>query len=232
MIRIEPVSSLDLRCLEGGWDFAHQNREAIDRHWLGIVAEKPSLWNGQVLLCTGATAADGRFTATFAETDYASFVAWRDWGRPDASVCNCFGVAAAFSSDGALVLGVMGGWTLNAGKAYPPSGTLEPKDVRADGSVDLFGNMRTELLEETGLDLHHSNAGETIAIFEGPRLAIARRHDFELRFAEMEQRFAEHAAREEHPELAAIEPVWSASQTDLRMPPYAAEIIRYFVSAT
>ena len=52
-----------------------------------------------------------------------------------------------------LVVGVMGDWTLNAGKAYPPSGTLEPKDVRSDGSVDLYGNMRTELLEETGLEV-------------------------------------------------------------------------------
>jgi hypothetical protein len=232
MIRIAPVSSLDLRCLDGGWDFAHRNREAIDRHWLGIVAEKPTLWNGQILLCTRAEAADGHFAASFAVTDYASFVAWRDWGRPDSSVCNCFGVAAAFSSDGAMVLGVMGGWTLNAGKAYPPSGTLEPKDVRADGSVDLFGNMRTELLEETGLDLHHSIAGETVAIFDGPRLAIARRQDFALTFADMEKHFAEHAAREEQPELAAIEPVRAASQVDSRMPPYAAEIIRYFISAT
>ncbi|WP_373504734.1 NUDIX hydrolase [Aestuariivirga sp.] len=232
MIRIELVTSLDLRCLDGGWDFSHRNREAIDRHWQGIATEKPALWNGQVLLCTGATAANGHFAATFTETDYASFVAWRDWGRPDASVCNCFGVAAAFSSDGAMVLGVMGGWTLNAGKAYPPSGTLEPKDVRPDGTVDLFGNMRTELLEETGLDLHHSTVGDMVAIFEGPRLAIARRHDFALSFAEMEKRFAELSASEENPELAAIEPVRAASQIDSRMPPYAAEIIRYFISST
>jgi hypothetical protein len=28
------------------------------------------------------------------ETDYASFLAWRDWGCPDAGVCNVFAAAA------------------------------------------------------------------------------------------------------------------------------------------
>ncbi len=47
------------------------------------------------------------------------------------------------------------------GKAYPPSGTLEPKDVRPeDGTVDIAGNMRTELLEETGFDLNEARPGE------------------------------------------------------------------------
>jgi hypothetical protein len=228
MIRVERVSTLDLRLSSKGWTFAIANRDAIDRHWLEVTKEKPTLWNGEVLLSVSAEAEQGRFTAEFVQTDYASFVAWRDWGRPDESVRNCFGVAAAFSNDGALLVGVMGGWTLNAGKAYPPSGTLEPKDVRPDGTVDLLGNMRTELMEETGLDLDHARAGEMVAIFEGPRLAIAQRHDFAMSFAEMERHFERHAAAEENPELAAIEAVRQASQSDSRMPPYAAEIIRYF----
>lgn len=229
MIRVESISTFDLRLSPGGWDFAAHNRSAIDSHWQMVTAEKPSLWNGQVLLSTSAHAERGHFMAELVQTDYASFVAWRDWGRPDGTVRNCFGVAAAFSNDGALLLGVMGPWTLNAGKAYPPSGTLEPKDVRPDCSVDLLGNMRTELLEETGLDLHHAQPGEMVAIFEGPRLAIAQRHDFAMSFAEMQRHFERHSASEEHPELSAIEAVRDASQVDSRMPPYAAEIIRHFL---
>lgn len=229
MIRVEPIDGFSLRLIEGGWAFAQDNRARIDRHWQAVVAEKPTLWNGKVLLCTAADVANRQFSAELVETDYASFVAWRDWGRPDQSVRNCFGVAAAFSADGALVLGVMGGWTLNAGKAYPPSGTLEPKDVRPDGSVDLHGNMRTELLEETGLDLAHARPGEMVAIFEGPRLAIAQRHDFAMSFADMEHHFAAHAQAEEQPELSAIEAVRHTSQIDSRMPGYATEIIRYFL---
>lgn len=228
MIRVEPITALDLRRSDAPWAFAAENAAAIRTHWDAAVAAKPTLWNGRTLLCRGHRVADGCFSAEFLETDYASFVAWRDWGRPDTSVVNCFGVPAVFSSDGALLIGVMGHWTLNGGRAYPPSGTLEPRDVMPDGSVDVLGNMRTELLEETGLDLSEARAGSMVAIFEGPRLAIVQRHDFSLSFAEMEQRFADHAAVDEHPELERIEAIWKGGAADHRMPPFVAEIIRHF----
>jgi 8-oxo-dGTP pyrophosphatase MutT (NUDIX family) len=229
MIRVEPATSIDIRCSDRGWRFAEENRGAIDSYWKEVVAAKPTLWNGAALLCTSASISGGRFEAELVETDYASFVAWRDWGRPDKSVVNLFGVPAAFSSDGAMIVGVMAGWTLNAGKAYPPSGTLEPKDIRPDRSVDVIGNMRTEMLEEAGLDLDHARAGETVVIFEGPRLAIARRYDFDLHFSEIEKAFAAHAAQDPQPELERITGIRGASQIDSTMPGYAQEIIRYFL---
>ncbi len=228
MVRIEPISRLDLRLADGGWDFAEARRHGIAEHWRRVTAEKPFLWNGDVLLCNQAEVVDDVFAARFVKTDYASFVAWRDWGVPDRSVSSCFGVAAVFSSDQALLIGVMGPWTLNAGKAYPPSGSLESRDVRADGTVDLLGSMATELREETGLDLAQSEAGEMVVIFEGPRIAVARRHDVPHDFATMERIFAAHRRSEAEPELERIEAVWHASQTDSRMPIYAQEIIRYF----
>ena len=230
MIRVEPITGLDLRLSPEPWAFAESERRAIAAHWQEVTAAKPTLWNGAVLLCRQAKVEEGVLSAQFMATDYASFVAWRDWGRPDAHAWSCFGVPVVFSSDGALLIGVMGPWTLNGGKAYPPSGSLEPRDVAADGTVDLLGSMATELHEETGLDLAQSRAGEMVAIFEGPRIAVARRHDFPLRFAAMEASFARHVESDIEPELAAIEPVWNSSQIDSRMPPYAAEIIRYFLT--
>lgn len=229
MIRTVPVTSFRLAVHPRGWDFAKAHRPRIDAHWQGIAARNPTLWNGDILICTGAAAERGHFEAALTRTDYASFVAWRDWGRPDTSVCNCFGAPAVFSADGALLVGVMAAWTLNAGKAYPPSGTLEPKDVLPDGTVDVLGSMRAELFEETGLDLDAAAAGETVAIFEGPRLGLVRRFDFPLRFAEMEEIFARHQAGEEKPELERIEAMTSPSQIDGRMPGYAQEIARYFL---
>lgn len=230
MIRIEPVTALDLRLADDPWAFAVDERPAIDAYWQKIVTDKSTLWNGNVLLCRQAAVVDGRLSARFLKTDYASFIAWRDWGRPDPDVASCFGVPAVFSSDGALLVGVMGAWTLNAGKAYPPSGSLEPRDVRDDGSVDIEGSMRTELLEETGLDLAHSQPGDMVAIFEGGRIAVARRHGFPRAFSDMQDVFSVHAGNDERPELDRIEPIWNASQIDSRMPVYAKEIIRYFVS--
>jgi hypothetical protein len=226
MIRTHAVTAFDLRCTGGQWPFEQDNRDAIARHWEAMVAAKPSLWNGRTLICTRAAVEQGVFRAELCEIDYASFVAWRDWGRPDASVVNFFGVPAVFSADGALLLGVMSGATLNAGKAYPPSGSLEPKDVMPDGRVDILGNMHTELLEETGLDLGHATPGRMAVVFEGPRLAVARRYDFPLSFAEIEQRFAAHAATDAHAELSAVEALRDLSQVDHRMMPYVAELFR------
>ena len=155
MIRVHPISATAVTCLDGGWSFSRENSAAIARHWENVVKDKPSLWNGEVLLSIQAEVADRTFEARLVRTDYASFVAWRDWGMKDENVRNLFGVSASFSSDGALIFGVMDEWTLNAGKSYPPSGTLEPRDVSANGTVDIMGSMRTELLEETGLDLNH-----------------------------------------------------------------------------
>lgn len=228
MIRVEPVTALDLRCTGQRWPFEVAQADAIARHWQTILAANPKLWNGRALICTAATVEQGLFRAELAEIDYASFVAWRDWGRPDASVVNCFGVPAVFTSDGALLMGVMSPATLNAGKVYPPSGSLEPSDARPDGTVDILANMRTELLEETGLDLAEARPGPMAAIFEGPRLAVVQRFDMDLSFAEMQRRFAVHAAQDAHAELSAIEALRHTSQIDSRMPGYVSELLRYF----
>lgn len=228
MIRVEEVTSLALRCGAEPWAFEEQNRAAIARHWQGLVAANPRLWNGRTLLCRDARLEQGCFTGDFVEADYASFVAWRDWGRPDAGVTNCFGVPAAFTREGALLVGVMAEWTLNAGKAYPPAGSLEPKDVRPDGMIDLHGNMRAELLEETGLDLADARPGAMAAIFDGPRLAIVQRLDFPLSFTEIARRFAAHAAAEPHQELARLEALHGAAEVDHRMPPYVGALLRHF----
>ena len=44
--------------------------------------------------CTTKPCADGVFRGAYLETDYASFAAWRAWGRPPAGVHDCFGAAA------------------------------------------------------------------------------------------------------------------------------------------
>lgn len=229
---VVPITGFDLRMGERSWDFADAEHKAIAAYWQGLVADKSSLWNGTVLLCREAAVRDGVLSARFLVTDYASFVAWRDWGRPDASVWSCFGVPLVISADGGLLIGVMGGWTLNAGKAYPPSGSLEPRDVKPDGTIDLLGSMATELHEETGLDLAEATPGEMVAVFDGPRIAVVRRHSFPCRFAELEALFARHSAADSERELDRIEAVWSSSQTDSRMPAYAVEIIRHFLSTT
>ena len=87
---------------------------------------------------------------SFLETDFASFIAWRDWGFPETGVRNCFAMGALRARDGAYLLGVMGPHTVNAGKIYFPAGVPDLDDVVGD-KVDLARNVAREVAEETGL---------------------------------------------------------------------------------
>ena len=52
-------------------------------HFADKQREKPAMWNGRVLLGRNPVFAGDRFSASYFETDFASFLAWRDWGFPD-----------------------------------------------------------------------------------------------------------------------------------------------------
>jgi len=122
---VYPILSLDLQFTADPWDFALAERVRIDAHWARLVAANPGLWNGEVLMCSHVTFADGRLEARFIRSDFASLVAWRDWDWNASNALNLFGSAVVMSGDGALLYGRMADHTLNAGRIYPPGGSLE-----------------------------------------------------------------------------------------------------------
>src|SRR5436305_13309858 len=144
------VTTLDLAVRPVVWPFAEERRAEIEAHFAEKQRERPKIWNGRVLLGRDAVFTDGHLAATYFETDFASFLAWRDWGFPDPAVCNGFGMGALRSSDGAFVMGEMAHHTANAGRIYFPSGTPDLDDVR-DGAVDVARSVVREIFEETGL---------------------------------------------------------------------------------
>ncbi|CAN5149301.1 hypothetical protein BH10PSE7_BH10PSE7_35280 [soil metagenome] len=232
MTRLSLISSFDLRLTNEAWAFAASERPRIDAHWTALQTGNPRIWNGDVLICLAADLSNGALTARFTRTDFASFVAWRDWGWPDKAARNCFGSAVVVSSDGALIYGRMGPHTLNAGQAYPPGGSLEPGDADAEGRVDVIGSLRRELTEETGLNPGAAQAGDCLAVFDGQRLSVAQAYHFDLTAAEIEARVRRHIEEAEEEELEGIAVLTSASQVDSTMPGYAAAIARYFLDGT
>jgi 8-oxo-dGTP pyrophosphatase MutT (NUDIX family) len=146
---IRRVTSLDLPVRPAIWPFAQGRRAEIDAHFAERQREKP-IWNGRVLIARNPVFSDQRFSADYFETDFASFLAWRDWGFPDSGVFNGFGMGALRASDGAFLLGEMAPHTANAGRIYFPSGTPDLNDIK-DGKVDIAGSVVREVLEETGL---------------------------------------------------------------------------------
>ena len=97
---IHRVSALDLAVEAWSWPFAETRRAEIAVHFADKQREKPALWNGRVLLGRNPVFAGDRLSASYFETDFASFLAWRDWGFPDASVFNGFGMGALYCADG------------------------------------------------------------------------------------------------------------------------------------
>ena len=92
-------------------------------------ASEPGIWNGRVLLLNRHAVADGVFRGTCFETDYASFLAWRDWNFPDRAVTTSLLRRHCARSDGAYLLGEMAPHTATAGTHLFPL-----RDARAGRS--------------------------------------------------------------------------------------------------
>ena len=102
------LDRLELSFTPKPWAYAVERRGEIDEFFASLQRKVPAVWNGRVLLLHRQSLADAVFSGEYLETDYASFAAWRAWGRPPAGVHDCFGAAAIVAGDGAILLGVMG----------------------------------------------------------------------------------------------------------------------------
>jgi len=176
--RILSIDALDLAFAARPWPFAEAEADRIADHWRARVESQPRLYNGRVLLLgRHALGADRRGTTLrgeYFETDFAAFLAWRDFGFPDHTVVNCFSMAALVGADGAFLLGEMAAHTANAGATYFPAGTPDPSDV-FDGKVDLAASALRELQEETGIaaDAVAFDPGWTL-VYAPPRIACLK----------------------------------------------------------
>lgn len=231
-VAVVPVSSIEARRLEEDWPWARANRALIESHWARLVAEKPALYNGRVLVRRRQALEDGRLSLGYVETDYASFIAFRDHGFPDPTSGNSFAMAALRASDGAFILGRMGEHTANAGKIYFPAGTPEPDDVRADGTVDLGGSVLRELAEETGLSADEVEATERwVAAFAGARTAMMREVLAPLPAKALQERIRAFLAAEARPELSDIVIVRTRADIDpAAMPPFMQAYLGFVLS--
>ncbi|MFE1597299.1 NUDIX domain-containing protein [Methylobacterium sp. ID0610] len=204
------------------WVWARENRARIMAHWAERLAAKPRMFNGRVLLASRVTIRDGTAEARLFETDFASLVAFRDFGLPDPSVSNVFAAVVPCSRDGAYLLGRMNGHTANAGQVYFACGTPDPSDVRADGVVDLAASALRELEEETGLVPPPDAEEGWVLVRDGGYFAFLRPMTLAEEAEALIARAEAHFATEAVPELAGLVAVRSARDIDPAvMPPYA-----------
>ena len=224
-IPIIPVARLDLRFEPAAWRFADERRDEIDTHFAKLRLERPEMWNGRVLLMRRGEIASDVLTGAYLETDFASFIAWRDWDYPDKTIRNCFAMAALRSSDGAFLLGIMANHTATAGQVYFAAGTPDPNDIVGD-TVDLERGVMRELTEETGLGVadvapqdgwHVTPLGQRLALMK----IVQAREDADT----LRARILAFIVSEREPELAGVHIVRSVNDLHPRMPPYVAAFL-------
>lgn len=222
---IHRVTTLELAVYPAVWPFAEERRAEIEAHFADQQRARPSLWNGRVLLGRDPVFTDGRLAATYFETDFASFLAWRDWGFPDPTVFNGFGMGALRTSDGAFVMGEMAHHTANAGRIYFASGTPDLDDVR-DGTLDIPGSVIRELAEETGL-LPADYLAETDwhCVVTGHSIAMIQILDLDMPGEAVRARIEANLADQDEPELSAIHLVRGMDDLTPTMPRFVTAFI-------
>jgi 8-oxo-dGTP pyrophosphatase MutT (NUDIX family) len=223
---IHRVSELDLRLEARPWAFADERRVEIDQHFARKREQKPKLWNGRILLGRNPAFTQNRFSADYFETDFASFLAWRDWGFPDGQVFNGFGMGALRSADGAFVLGEMADHTANAGRIYFASGTPDPDDI-SGLTVDMARSVAREVEEETGLTPQDYRAARHWdCVVAGSSIAMMRLLDVDLSGEDLRAKIEANLARQSSPELSAIHLVRNASDLKPTMPAFITAFLQ------
>jgi len=228
---IHRVTTLDLKVRTFAWSFAQTRRDEIEAHFAERQRERPEIWNGRVLLGRNAVRSGNHLGADYFETDFASFLAWRDWGFPDAGVFNGFGMGALRSADGAFLLGEMAAHTANAGRIYFPAGTPDPDDIR-DGMLDIAGSVTREVAEEVGLhEADYAMEPHWHCVFTGPSIAMIRILHVDMPGEALRARVEANLARERRPELRAVHLVRSRGDLTASMPRFVTAFLEAQLSA-
>jgi 8-oxo-dGTP pyrophosphatase MutT (NUDIX family) len=230
-LAIHRVSQLDMRYRPWTWPFAVEWRADIDAHFAAQQTEKPELWNGRVLLARNPVFTADRFSADYFETDFASFLTWRDRGFGDKSVFNGHGMGALRGNDGMFVLGEMAAHTANAGRVYFPAGTPDLHDLR-DTAVDIAGSVTREVEEETGLTAADYRAGGPWhCVVSDGIIAIIRVLDVDLPGEAVRAKIERNLAGQQSPEFSAIHLVRGVGDFTPAMPRFVTAFIEAQLSA-
>ena len=228
MLEFQSIAEVRIGVVADPWRVDPDFVAEADRLWAVRTAANPHLWDGRIYGVAapgwpgGVAIEDGVLTATASEGRFSVFLAWRDAGFPEIGLRNLFGSALIQSAEGALVYGVMGRHTANAGKIYPPGGSLDPQDLTADGRLDVVASIGRELAEETGLAAEAGEERGLFAAVDGPRISVGRLIRFPLSTDELLARIRRNLDAQSDRELEDVVAVRSAADAaDPRFPGYA-----------
>lgn len=198
--RMLPVNGIDIVHDTAPHPFQIAEAVAIDANWRREVAANPALFDGEVMLFSQLRWDEGLLSGRCHGVRFATYMHWRR-SRP-AGAEHLFGHAMPVSTDGALIAIQMADHTANPGRVYFAAGSLDRSDVD-DGIVDIAGNMRREVMEETGIDLGEYRCDPTFHGWSSERgTVLVRRYFLDRSAAEIVARINAFAARDPQSEIA------------------------------
>ena len=169
---------------------------------------------------------NGMLSGSGFETDFASFVAWRDWNFPDRDVFNVFAMAAVRAADGGYLLGQMAAHTASAGLLYFPCGSPDLEDV-SDGKLDLEGSAARELFEETGIDIATLSAEPGWSLVrEQNFIALIKRFTAAENAQQLRKSILRYLASGAHSELSDIRVVTGRGDLTAQVPAFVAAFLK------
>ena len=231
--RVQTVNCCELAVGPGVWDYALAHQAGIETDWTTAQARQPNFFNGTIHLVDALRIDGGTLTARLLQTDFKSYLHWRQAGYPETGVCDGFGSALLQARDGAVLLGRQRSGNINAGLAYLPGGFIDGRDVADDGSIDIEASIARELEEETGLTaLDVVRAPGFLITQSHAQLSFAVRYTSALAAADLKARIERHIATDANSELADMVVVRRADDmVGLAMPPYARALLQSFMPA-
>jgi len=231
---IIPIRDIDIRFVPEPLSMPSGLRDQVPATWARLSAVNPKIWDGRILGVSGIGGGpppvdNGVLSGEAREYAYSAFLTWRELGTPEIGIRNLFGSAVVISSDKSLLLGKMADWTGNAGLIYPAAGSLEPRDV-VDGRVRVLDSLTRELNEEMGLEASEAQVGPTLAIFEGPRVSVARGLHFSEDTDTLLGRVRANLEAQSERELADVVAVRTRRELEAagEFPPYVGELMDAF----
>jgi 8-oxo-dGTP pyrophosphatase MutT (NUDIX family) len=203
------VSRIELRVLPGEHPFQAAQRAAILENWQGETAANPALFDGRMVFQRRLSVSENAIVGEGYLAPFSTFMWWRKLGGREGGF-HLFAYPVLVSADGALVAIRMAAHTANPGQVYFAAGSIEEPDI-VDGHCDIDGNMRREVLEETGLDLREAVSEPQFHAAHFRRVvSIFRLFRFALTAGEMVERIERHLAVAEDREIEGAVVIRSA----------------------
>ncbi|WP_321384308.1 NUDIX hydrolase [Rhizobium sp.] len=195
------VNHVELAVRDGDHPFHLANVEAAKVNWTLAKEAKPALFDGQMALFHRLGLSDGQVVGDCHMIPYSTYLLWRQQADPESGY-HLFCFPVLFSSDGALIAVEMGAQTANAGLVYCAAGSLDQSDI-VDGYLDIEGNMRREVKEETGLSLEDAAVDPQLRGFRRGRIVtLFRRFYLPMTADEVFEKIEAHMVVDHEQEIA------------------------------